>query len=53
MFTLADSEVSPMFDPRGYLMVCGALMADAVIGNLQEKNMKKYGGSSKEMVRNR
>ncbi|GMT37611.1 hypothetical protein PFISCL1PPCAC_28908, partial [Pristionchus fissidentatus] len=50
MFTLADSAVSPMFDPRGYLMICGALLADAVIGNLQEKNMKKYGGSSNEMV---
>ncbi|GMS90852.1 hypothetical protein PENTCL1PPCAC_13027, partial [Pristionchus entomophagus] len=50
MFTLADSAVSPMFDPRGYVMICGALLADAVIGNLQEKNMKKYGGSSNEMV---
>ncbi|KAJ1346347.1 flavodoxin-like fold protein, variant 2 [Parelaphostrongylus tenuis] len=50
MFTLADSQVSPNFDPRGYIMISGALLADAVIGNLQEKNMKKYGGSSNEMV---
>ncbi|KJH53075.1 UAA transporter family protein [Dictyocaulus viviparus] len=50
MFTLADSEVSPNFDPRGYIMICGALLADAIIGNLQEKNMKKYGGSSNEMI---
>ncbi|KAK6059466.1 UAA transporter family protein [Cooperia oncophora] len=50
MFTLADSNVSPNFDPRGYVMISGALLADAVIGNIQEKNMKKYGGSSNEMV---
>ncbi|XGW17814.1 hypothetical protein V3C99_002425 [Haemonchus contortus] len=50
MFTLADNSVSPNFDPRGYIMISGALLADAVIGNIQEKNMKKYGGSSNEMV---
>ncbi|KHJ87618.1 UAA transporter family protein [Oesophagostomum dentatum] len=50
MFTLADNRVSPNFDPRGYLMISGALVADAVIGNVQEKHMKKYGGSSNEMV---
>ncbi|VDM72279.1 unnamed protein product, partial [Strongylus vulgaris] len=50
MFTLADSHVSPNFDSRGYLMISGALVADAVIGNLQEKTMKKYSGSSNEMV---
>ncbi|VDN23156.1 unnamed protein product [Cylicostephanus goldi] len=50
MFVLADSHVSPNFDPRGYIMISGALVADAIIGNLQEKVMKKYGGSSNEMV---
>lgn len=50
MFTLADSQVSPNFDPRGYIMISGALLADAIIGNIQEKNMKKFGGSSNEMV---
>lgn len=50
MFTLADSEVSPNFEPKGYMMISGALLADAVIGNIQEKNMKKYQGSSNEMV---
>uniref|UniRef100_A0A1I7X6Y5 Adenosine 3'-phospho 5'-phosphosulfate transporter 2 n=1 Tax=Heterorhabditis bacteriophora TaxID=37862 RepID=A0A1I7X6Y5_HETBA len=50
MFTLADVRVSPMFELRGYLMISGALLADAVIGNIQEKSMKKYGGSSNEVV---
>ncbi|CAI4230721.1 unnamed protein product [Auanema sp. JU1783] len=50
MFTLADSQVSPNFEPRGYVMISGALLADAVIGNIQEKNMKKFGGSSNEVV---
>ena len=50
LFTLADNKVSPNFDSRGYIMISGALLADAVIGNVQEKNMKKYGGSSNEMV---
>ena len=50
MFTLADNKVSPNFDSRGYIMISGALLADAVIGNIQEKNMKKYGGSSNEVV---
>ncbi|CAI5446741.1 unnamed protein product [Caenorhabditis angaria] len=50
MFTLADNKVSPIFDSRGYIMISGALLADAVIGNIQEKNMKKYGGSSNEVV---
>ncbi|VDL78886.1 unnamed protein product [Nippostrongylus brasiliensis] len=50
MFILADSQVSPNFDPRGYIMITGALLADAVIGNIQEKNMKKYGASTNEMV---
>lgn len=44
-------QVSPNFDPRGYIMISGALLADAVIGNIQEKNMKKYNGSSNEVVR--
>lgn len=43
--------MSPVFSAKGYIMISGALFADAVIGNLQEKNMKKYGGSSNEMVR--
>lgn len=50
MFTLADSEVSPIFDPKGYIMISGALVADACIGNIQEKQMKKYAGSSNEVV---
>lgn len=50
VFTLADSKVSPNFDPTGYFMISGALLADAVIGNVQEKSMKQYGGSTTEMV---
>ncbi|KAI6191766.1 UAA transporter domain containing protein [Aphelenchoides bicaudatus] len=50
LFTLADSSVSPNFDPRGYIMVCLALVADAIIGNVQEKEMKKHNASNSEVV---
>ncbi|CAD6190408.1 unnamed protein product [Caenorhabditis auriculariae] len=50
LFTLADTKVAPNFEPRGYIMISGALLADAVIGNVQEKSMRKHGGTSNEMV---
>uniref|UniRef100_A0A7E5A0V5 Adenosine 3'-phospho 5'-phosphosulfate transporter 2 n=1 Tax=Panagrellus redivivus TaxID=6233 RepID=A0A7E5A0V5_PANRE len=50
LFSLADSQVSPNFDPRGYIMILGALVADAVIGNVQEKSMKKFGAQNTEVV---
>lgn len=50
LFSLADSQVSPNFDLRGYIMISLALVADAIIGNIQEKNMKTYGATNKEMV---
>ncbi|KAH7695934.1 PST-2 protein, partial [Aphelenchoides avenae] len=50
LFSLADSQVSPNFDSRGYTMISLALVADAVIGNVQEKAMKGYGASNSEMV---
>uniref|UniRef100_A0A0N5BWK5 Adenosine 3'-phospho 5'-phosphosulfate transporter 2 n=1 Tax=Strongyloides papillosus TaxID=174720 RepID=A0A0N5BWK5_STREA len=50
IFFLADTKVAPNFDPTGYIMICGALIADAVIGNVQEKEMKKYGASNSEVV---
>lgn len=66
-FTLADSQVQPEFDLLGKSMskeklekwfeflgvwlVCCALVADAVIGNVQEKAMKEYKPSNSEMVR--
>jgi adenosine 3'-phospho 5'-phosphosulfate transporter B3 len=35
---------------KGILMINLALVADAVIGNVQEKAMKKYGASNSEVV---
>ncbi|KAL7074701.1 hypothetical protein ACQ4LE_005913 [Meloidogyne hapla] len=50
LFTLADSKVSPNFNPKGYLMISLALVADAIIGNVQEKAMKTYNASNEEVV---
>lgn len=50
MFSLADNKVSPNFDLRGYTMISLALVADAVIGNVQEKAMKTYAASNNEVV---
>jgi len=49
-FTLADVRLDPAFDPTGVALVSMALLADAVIGNVQEKAMKAHGSSSAEMV---
>ncbi|KAI6244174.1 UAA transporter domain containing protein [Aphelenchoides fujianensis] len=49
-FTLADNRVSPNFDPRGYVMISCALVADAIIGNVQEKTMKQHKASNCEVV---
>ncbi|KAI6205311.1 hypothetical protein M3Y94_00777800 [Aphelenchoides besseyi] len=49
-FTLADNRVSPNFDPRGYVMISLALVADAIIGNVQEKTMKQHKASNCEVV---
>ena len=35
-FVLADAAVSPNFDPVGVLLISGALVADAFVGNTQE-----------------
>lgn len=35
---------------KGVLMISLALVADAIIGNVQEKAMKKYGASNSEVV---
>ena len=51
IFSLADSKVSPNFDPRGYVMISLALVADAIIGNVQEKAMKTHNASNEEVVR--
>ncbi|KHN79674.1 Adenosine 3'-phospho 5'-phosphosulfate transporter 2 [Toxocara canis] len=50
IFTLADSKVAPNFDPRGYVMICLALLADAIIGNVQEKVMHTYGATNNEVI---
>ena len=50
VFTLADVNVMPNFDATGILMICTALVADAVIGNVQEKEMRQHGASSAEVV---
>lgn len=50
LFSLADSQVSPNFDPRGYIMISLALVADAIIGNVQEKSMKTYNATNNEVV---
>lgn len=49
-FTLADSKVRPDFQLYGVLIVCMALVADAVIGNVQEKAMNTHDSSNVEMV---
>lgn len=40
VFTLADSSVSPNFDIVGIFMLCIALMADAVVSNVQVRFRK-------------
>lgn len=49
-FTLADVQVSPNFNLYGVVLIVGALCADAAIGNVQEKQMKKHKASSTEVV---
>jgi adenosine 3'-phospho 5'-phosphosulfate transporter B3 len=36
IFTLADANTSPNFNVAGVVMVCGALVLDSFMGNLQE-----------------
>ena len=49
-FTLADSKVYPNFEIYGVVLVCSALVADALIGNIQEKTMKLYESTNTEMI---
>jgi len=50
LFLLADIEVSPNFNFTGVVMIGLALVADAVIGNVQEKTIKQYNASNSEVV---
>ncbi|XP_050230630.1 UDP-galactose/UDP-glucose transporter 2-like [Mercurialis annua] len=36
LFTLADAQTSPNFSIIGVVMICGALVMDSLMGNLQE-----------------
>jgi len=49
-FILADSKLSPIFDMMGLAMISTALLFDALIGNVQEKEMKKHNASNAEIV---
>ncbi|CAF1303806.1 unnamed protein product [Rotaria sordida] len=49
-FTLADSKVQPNFNLYGVIIICSALVADAAIGNYQEKIMKEYHVPNVEIV---
>lgn len=49
-FTLADSLVQPDFELVGVVLISGALVADAAIGNVQEKQMKLHKASNIEVV---
>jgi adenosine 3'-phospho 5'-phosphosulfate transporter B3 len=49
-FTLADSKVQPNFNLYGVIIICSALIADAAIGNYQEKIMKEHHVPNVEIV---
>lgn len=49
-FTLADIKVQPDFELTGVVLILGALIADAAIGNVQEKQMKLHKASNVEVV---
>ena len=49
-FTLADSKVSPNFDFTGVVLISIALVADAIIGNVQEKTMKQHHAGNAEVI---
>ncbi|CAF3979506.1 unnamed protein product [Rotaria sp. Silwood2] len=49
-FTLADSKVQPNFDAYGVVVISLALVADAIIGNYQEKIMKTHHVPNVEIV---
>eukprot|EP00301_Raphidiophrys_heterophryoidea_P025093 c8336_g1_i1.p1 GENE.c8336_g1_i1~~c8336_g1_i1.p1 ORF type:complete len:446 (-),score=85.10 c8336_g1_i1:1220-2557(-) len=50
VFTLADKAVAPVFDTVGVMLISGALVADAFIGNLQEKAFKQFNASASETL---
>ena len=46
---ILDFQISPNFDIHGVLMISLALVADAIIGNVQEKTIKQYNASNSEV----
>ncbi|XP_023232611.1 adenosine 3'-phospho 5'-phosphosulfate transporter 2-like isoform X1 [Centruroides sculpturatus] len=50
LFTLTDIQVYPSFNLTGVVLISLALVADAIIGNVQEKVLKQYHTSNNEMV---
>ena len=42
-------QLSPNFDITGVVMISLALVADAVIGNVQERTIKQYNASNSEV----
>jgi len=49
LFT-ADSQLQPNFNTKGITMISLALLCDAIIGNVQEKNMKTFQATNAEVV---
>ena len=51
LFLLADVELAlPIFQPFGVILICLALCADAIIGNVQEKAIKKHNAPAAEIL---
>ncbi|XP_050539232.1 adenosine 3'-phospho 5'-phosphosulfate transporter 2 [Daktulosphaira vitifoliae] len=50
LFTLADNKISPHFNFLGVILISLALFCDALIGNFQEKMMKKHNATNAEIV---
>lgn len=49
MFSV-DAKVSPNFNTIGVIMISGALLFDAAIGNVQEKAMREHKAPNNEVV---
>jgi len=50
IFTLADQSINPNFSPVGIIMLSVALIADAILSNVQEKSMKSFNACNAEVI---
>ena len=50
MFSAGNVLEEAQFDPIGVMFICGALMADAVIGNVQEYVLKTFRTTTAELM---